>query len=88
MIMDNDTRALWEDIRKGVIDINNQQLFFSIVAKGFIYKLNQNLKLRGKNIPHYILNTGDELRRSSLPAISAPQNNAFAGVGTPINEVV
>ena len=61
MIMDNDTKALWEDIRKGVIDINNQQLFFSIVAKGFIYKLNQNLKLRGKNIPHYILNTGDDI---------------------------
>lgn len=61
MIMDNDTKTLWEDIRKGVIDINNQQLFFSIVAKGFIYKLNQNLKLRGKNIPHYILNTGDDI---------------------------
>ena len=53
--------ALWNDVRKGVFDINNQQLFFSIVAKGFIYKLNQNLKLRGINIPHYILNTGDDI---------------------------
>jgi hypothetical protein len=59
--MDAETRALWEDIRRGVVDINNQQLFFSIVAKGFIYKLNQRLKLRGKNIPHYILNTGDDI---------------------------
>lgn len=59
--MDAETRALWEDIRRGIVDINNQQLFFSIVAKGFIYKLNQRLKLRGINIPHYILNTGDDI---------------------------
>lgn len=59
--MDKETKQLWENIRKGVVDINNQQLFFSIVAKGFIYKLNQNLKLRGLNIPHYILNTGDDI---------------------------
>lgn len=59
--MDSETKALWDDIRKGIIDINNQQLFFSIVAKGFIYKLNQNLKVRGMNIPHYILNTGDDI---------------------------
>ena len=55
--MDKEIKALWEKVQKGEIDINNQQLFFSIVAKGFIYKLNQNLKLRGVNIPHYILNT-------------------------------
>ena len=59
--MDKETKALWEKVQKGEIDINNQQLFFSIVAKGFIYKLNQNLKLRGVNIPHYILNTGDDI---------------------------
>lgn len=59
--MDAETRVLWEDIRRGIVDINNQQLFFSIVAKGFIYKLNQRLKLRGINIPHYILNTGDDI---------------------------
>lgn len=59
--MDAETRALWEDIRRNIVDINNQQLFFSIVAKGFIYKLNQRLKLRGINIPHYILNTGDDI---------------------------
>lgn len=59
--MDAETRALWEDIRRGIVDINNQQLFFSIVVKGFIYKLNQRLKLRGLNIPHYILNTGDDI---------------------------
>lgn len=59
--MDNEKISLWNDIRQGNIDINNQQLFFSIVAKGFIYKLNQNLILRGLNIPHYILNTGDDI---------------------------
>lgn len=59
--MDTETKSLWIAIQKGEVDINNQQLFFSIVAKGFIYKLNQNLKLRGINIPHYILNTGDDI---------------------------
>lgn len=59
--MDKETKELWENLRRGNVDINNQQLFFSIIAKGFIYKLNQNLKLRGKSIPHYILNTGDDI---------------------------
>lgn len=59
--MDNTTKELWEKLRCREIDINNQYLFFSIVAKGFIYKLNQNLKLRGICIPHYILNTGDDI---------------------------
>lgn len=59
--MDENTRELWEKLKSRVIDFNRQQLFFSIVAKGFIYKLNQNLVLRDRFIPHYILNTGDDI---------------------------
>lgn len=59
--MDETTKSIWTKVRSGEVDINNQQLFFSIVAKGFIYKLNQNLKIRDKKIPHYILNTGDDI---------------------------
>lgn len=59
--MDDTLKELWNKLKGREIDINNQQLFFSIVAKGFIYKLNENLKLRGMSIPHYILNTGDDI---------------------------
>lgn len=59
--MDNTLNELWNKLKSGEIDINNQQLFFSIIAKGFIYKLNENLKLHGLSIPHYILNTGDDI---------------------------
>jgi hypothetical protein len=59
--MDDITKQIWNMVKSGELDINNQQLFFSIVAKGFIYKLNKNLKLRGKYIPHYIINTGDDI---------------------------
>lgn len=59
--MDDNIKELWTKVKSGEFDINNQQLFFSIVAKGFIYKLNQNLKLRDKFIPHFILNTGDDI---------------------------
>lgn len=59
--MDENVKNLWKKIQSGELDINNQEMFFNIVAKGFIYKLNKNLKLREKYIPHYILNTGDDI---------------------------
>lgn len=59
--MDDITQSIWNRIKSGELDLNRQQLFFSVVAKGFIYKLNKNLQLRGINIPHYILNTGDDI---------------------------
>lgn len=59
--MDEITKSVWNKIKTKEIDINNQQLFFLTVAKGFIYKLNQNIKLRDQYIPHYILNTGDDI---------------------------
>lgn len=59
--MDEATKDLWTKLRKREIDVNNQQLFFATVAKGFIYKLNQNIIIRDKNVPHFILNTGDDI---------------------------
>lgn len=57
---DKETQNLIESIRKGEIDINNQSLFFPIVIKGLIVKLNEQITIRGKKIPHYILHTGDD----------------------------
>lgn len=48
-------------IRRGEIDINNQSLFFSIIIKGLMRKLYDDLTIRNIKIPHMILNTGDDL---------------------------
>lgn len=53
--------SLSNKIRKGEIDINNQSLFFSIVIKGILRKLYDDLNIRGVKIPHIILNTGSDL---------------------------
>ena len=52
---------LQNKIRRGEIDPNNQALFFSSIYKGLIYELNQCISLRGEYIPHFILNTGDDI---------------------------
>ena len=49
------------EIKTGNIDINNQQNFFSTLIKGFIYNLSNNIKLRGEQIDHFILNSGDDI---------------------------
>lgn len=49
-----------EKIRTGQIDINNQSLFFPIVIKGLLVKLNEQLAIRGLKIPHFIIHTGDD----------------------------
>ena len=48
-------------IVKGEIDVNNQELFMSTLFKALIYNLNHQMLLRGKSIPHFILNTGDDI---------------------------
>lgn len=50
-----------EKIRKGEIDINVQELFMSILIKGLLYNLNDDIKIRGIGVPHYILHTGDDI---------------------------
>ena len=41
----------------GEIDPNNIELFFGDAIKAAILFLNNNIKLRDKRIPHFILNT-------------------------------
>ena len=49
-----------EKIRKGVIDINNQELFFSTLIKGLMLKLNQDITIRNIPVPHIITHTGSD----------------------------
>lgn len=51
---------LTNKIRRGEIDINNQSLFFSILIKGVLQALKKDLKIRNIEIPHIVLNTGDD----------------------------
>jgi hypothetical protein len=49
-----------EKIRKGTIDINNQELFFSNLIKGLMLKLNEDISIRGIPVPHIIVHTGSD----------------------------
>lgn len=50
-----------DDIRNGVLDCNNQELFMKLVLKGFLADINNELKIRGNKLPHFIINVGDDL---------------------------
>lgn len=58
--MEETIQDIAEKIRKGEIDCNNQSLFFAIIAKGLMLELKNNIRIRDIEVPHYILNTGDE----------------------------
>ena len=55
-----DVNTIVEKIRKGEIDINNQELFFSTLIKGLILKLNQDISIRNIPVPHVIVHTGSD----------------------------
>lgn len=57
---DPERKEIMRKIWNGEIDINNQSLFFPIVIKGLLVKLNKQLKIRGSMIPHFIIHTGDD----------------------------
>ena len=48
------------DIRVGKIDINNQELFFSVLIKGLLLRLDDDIKIRGISVPHIITHTGSD----------------------------
>ena len=56
----NSVDIIAEKIRTGVLDINVQELFFSSLIKGLLYKLNTEIKIRDIYVPHMILHTGDD----------------------------
>ena len=60
--MDNSIKVkqIIQDVRNGVLDVNVQELFFSALIKGLLYKLNTEIKIRGEYVPHMILHTGDD----------------------------
>ena len=57
--MDN-AKIVADRIRNGVLDINVQELFFSVLIKGLLYKLNTEIKIRDIYVPHMIMHTGDD----------------------------
>lgn len=59
MITDNSSYIV-DDIRRGALDINVQELFFSAIIKGLLYNLNKDIKIRNERVPHFILHTGDD----------------------------
>jgi hypothetical protein len=48
------------DIRNGIIDVNIQENFMSILIKGLLYNLTGCIKVRNNPVPHFILHTGDD----------------------------
>jgi hypothetical protein len=55
-----EVKDIIEKIRKGEIDINNQELFFSILIKGLMLKLNEDISIRGIPVPHMVIHTGSD----------------------------
>ena len=55
-----EVKEIVEKIRKGEIDINNQELFFSTLIKGLILKLKEDISIRGIPVPHIIVHTGSD----------------------------
>ena len=55
-----DSKTLALKIRKGEIDCNNHDLFFSILIKGLMNKLDDDISIRDIKVPHMILHMGDE----------------------------
>lgn len=53
-------KEMIEKIRGGVIDINNQELFFSILIKGLLLKLQEDISIRNIPVPHIIVHTGSD----------------------------
>ena len=59
-MIDKYTKDIVYEIRNGDLDINVQDLFLSTLIKGLLYNLNGAIKIRGNNVPHYIMHTGDD----------------------------
>lgn len=50
-----------DDIKNGVLDCNNQELFLKILIKGLIIDLNKEIKIRNISVPHIIRGFGNEV---------------------------
>ena len=52
--------TILDNIRNGIIDINNQELFFSTLIKGLLLRLDDDISIRGISVPHIIIHTGND----------------------------
>lgn len=57
--MDN-IKNIVDDVRKGILDVNVQELFFPLLIKGLLVNLRDDIFIRGESVPHYIMHTGDD----------------------------
>lgn len=53
-------KELREKIILGEVDINAQENFFKALYRGLLYDLNKKIRIRNCEIPHFVLNTGDD----------------------------
>lgn len=58
--MSKSTQDVVSMLRKGELDCNDQQLFFSALIKALMVHLQNQIKIRGQKVPHIIYNTGDD----------------------------
>lgn len=56
-----ETKEIRKKIIHGEIDINSLENFFSKLLKGLMSDLVDSIRVRGKAVPHLILNTGDDI---------------------------
>ena len=59
MINEN-TKNIIEQIRKGELDCNNRELFFSTLIKGLMLKLDDDISIRNLPVPHVTIHTGSD----------------------------
>lgn len=55
-----DIKLIVEKIRKGELDINNQELFFSALIKGLMARLQDDIAIRNVPVPHIMVHTGSD----------------------------
>lgn len=54
------TKNIIEQIRKGELDCNNRELFFSTLIKGLMLKLDDDISIRNRPVPHVTIHTGSD----------------------------
>lgn len=55
-----DIKLIVEKIRKGELDVNNQELFFSALIKGLMVRLQDDIAIRNIPVPHIMVHTGSD----------------------------
>ena len=55
------SKTIQEMIMKGDIDPNTEENFFGSCIKAALLWMNGHITLAGRRVPHYIMNTGDEI---------------------------